>query len=123
MIANLDDLDQPLTEFSETVEALECSSNQECKNTNCCSKGKCQTSFVCYNGFKVLDDNCDFNYECYSRCCDKSSFAVCTEFKNCYSRCQTNQDCENLNFFLLGENETTIQEDVAPCCSEGHCTD
>jgi hypothetical protein len=49
----------------------ECNANRQCFDTNCCSKGKCQTSFVCYNGFKVLNDNCDYNYECYSRCCDQ----------------------------------------------------
>ena len=51
----------------------------------------------------MTKDTCDYNFECYSRCCFENT---CSHFFNCYETCKSNGDCKE-----------------SSCCSEGYCTD
>lgn len=52
----------------------------------------------------MYKDYCDFNFECFSRCCDDNK---CAHFATCYEKCMTNADCVK----------------TTGCCSQGFCTD
>jgi hypothetical protein len=70
----------------------------------CCSNAKCVHSNLCLQGQKLYKDYCDFNFECFSRCCDDN---ICAHFATCYEKCMTNSDCVK----------------TTGCCSQGFCTD
>mmetsp|Transcript_10940 Transcript_10940/g.18291 ORF Transcript_10940/g.18291 Transcript_10940/m.18291 type:complete len:109 (-) Transcript_10940:944-1270(-) len=98
---------------------VECNVNQECQvmGSYCCSDHKCVKSTFCYNGFKRPNDNCDFSYECFSRCCDPKT-GTCTSANKCLAKCQQNDDCSTNNSPVLHPNPS---QDF-PCCSNGYCT-
>lgn len=51
-----------------------CLNNYDCfASSVCCSRGACHDSSICLMGLKPLNDSCDFNYECQSRCCSVDS--------------------------------------------------
>ena len=80
-----------------------CKLNNDCIDTTyCCSDYSCVHPEKCLHGQKVTEDTCDFNFECYSRCCDSKT---CSHFLKCYKTCSANADCE-----------------ASACCSEGYCT-
>ena len=81
-----------------------CSINENCKRSSwCCSGGKCVPGSTCYQGSKLIDDFCENNYECLSRCCGRHQ-KQCRKFNTCARTCQNNSDC------TLG------------CCSFGYCS-
>ena len=80
-----------------------CNLNNDCIDTTyCCSDYSCVHPSKCLHGQKVTTDTCDYNFECYSRCCDSNS---CSHFLKCYKTCGSNADCKD-----------------SACCSEGYCT-
>ena len=80
-----------------------CKLNDDCIDTTyCCSDYSCVHPSKCLHGQKVIEDTCDYNFECYSRCCTNN---VCAHFLNCYKTCSSNSEC-----------------DESGCCSEGYCT-
>ena len=79
-----------------------CAQNNDCNvSTFCCSESKCVPGSVCYNGQKQSYDNCDFNFECLSRCCSGSE---CSHFQKCAQQCEVNKDCDS------------------ECCSFSYCS-
>ena len=85
------------------VEEIFCDINSDCISTTyCCSDYSCVHPSKCLHGQKVTHDTCDYNFECYTRCCASN---VCSHFLNCYQTCKTNSDCSDTG-----------------CCSEGFCT-
>ena len=80
-----------------------CSSNADCSSSSfCCSEGKCQNGSFCMIGIKILNDVCDFRYECLSRCCVDG---VCgQDIMHCRQYCERNSQCDSA------------------CCGEHHCT-
>ena len=89
---------------SSVAESILCYTNNDCvDSTYCCSTYSCTLPDKCLMGQKTTEDTCDYNFECYSRCCFGG---ICTHFLNCYVACEANSDCEQ----------------VGGCCSEGFCT-
>lgn len=78
--------------------------NSDCAGMSfCCSKGKCVESVICTMGFKQYNDNCDFRYECGTRCCHDKTH-TCTDPSYCHETCLRNQDCK-----------------ISSCCSNNQC--
>jgi len=49
-----------------------CKKNQDCINsTYCCKDFSCADPKICLHGGKQVEDICDFNFECMSRCCQE----------------------------------------------------
>ena len=85
------------------AEEIFCHYNNDCIDTTyCCSDYSCVHPSKCLHGQKVTTDTCDYNFECYSRCCSGSK---CAHFLNCHAKCSSNSECED-----------------SRCCSEGYCT-
>lgn len=85
------------------AEEIFCELNDDCIDTTyCCSDYSCVHPSKCLHGQKVTEDTCDYNFECYSRCCTEN---MCVHFLNCYKTCGSNQECKD-----------------SQCCSEGYCT-
>ena len=81
-----------------------CSSNYHCNVSSwCCSEYKCVPGFICQNGQKEINDVCDYQFECFSRCCNKNT-KKCSPVIDCVQDCKVNKDC------------TTV------CCSFGYCS-
>jgi len=92
----------PISTIAVTQEIF-CTLNNDCIDTSfCCSDYSCVHPSKCLHGQKVTMDTCDYNFECYSRCCDSNT---CSHFLKCYKTCNRNSDC-----------------DESDCCSEGYCT-
>ncbi len=92
----------PLTTSVENK--MLCFTNDDCvDSTYCCSTYSCTLPDKCLMGQKQTEDTCDYNFECYSRCCFGG---ICTHFLNCYVACTNNNNCDQ----------------VGGCCSEGFCT-
>ena len=65
-----------------------CTLNNDCiDSTYCCSDYSCVHPQKCLHGQKVTLDTCDYNFECYSRCCNDNT---CSHFLNCYKTCGSN---------------------------------
>ncbi|CDW83508.1 UNKNOWN [Stylonychia lemnae] len=80
-----------------------CGNNYDCIQASfCCSTYSCVHPSVCLHGQKLHNDNCDYNFECLSRCCNDNK---CSHFLRCYDKCLTNADCK-----------------MTGCCSEQYCT-
>ena len=68
-----------------------CKANNDCiQTTFCCSSYSCVNPRTCLHGNKTELDVCDYNFECLSRCCVNGA---CNHILQCYSQCETNQDC------------------------------
>ena len=91
-------------DISLTGTDIFCNTNNDCINTTfCCSTYSCVHPSKCLHGYKVTEDVCDYNFECFSRCCFLNQ---CSHFFNCYEPCMRNSDCAS----------------SSGCCSEGYCT-
>lgn len=81
-----------------------CSSNYHCNVSSwCCSEYKCVPGFICQNGQKEINDVCDYQFECFSRCCNKNT-KKCSPVIDCVQECKANKDC------------------TTGCCSFGYCS-
>jgi len=70
-----------------------CYKNNDCIDTTfCCSTYSCVHPSKCLHGEKVKEDYCDYNFECYSRCCFEN---LCSHFLNCHETCTKNSDCQS----------------------------
>ena len=78
--------------------------NDDCESI-CCSNspspslhsGRCKPAALCFDGFRLIDDRCEFTYECQSRCClvrDDQQGKQCSKFRLCMQECTMNMDCE-----------------------------
>ena len=86
---------------SDTI-GVPCLMNVDCQKSSwCCSGGKCVPGSTCYYGSKLIDDFCQYEYECLSRCCTKNA---CSNFVYCAKTCTDNSNC------------------VTGCCSFGYCS-
>ena len=83
---------------------MPCRLNEDCQKSSwCCSGGKCVPGSTCYQGSKLIDDFCDYGFECLSRCCPAGN-KKCSSFMYCAEQCETNSDC------------------AMDCCSFGYCS-
>ena len=64
----------------DTDEGQVCKRNSDCTISACCVQGQCANGHVCFSGFKVIEDFCEANYECQSRCCKHEQ---CSNPKQC----------------------------------------
>ena len=81
-----------------------CSSNYHCNVSSwCCSEYKCVPGLICQNGQKEINDVCDYQFECFSRCCNKKT-KKCSPVIDCVQECKVNKDC------------------TTGCCSFGYCS-
>lgn len=79
-----------------------CDANRDCWRTStCCSTKRCVMGYSCISGLKIVNDYCDFGYECLSHCCVKN---MCSIKYSCLEKCSYNSDC------------------ASNCCSQGVCT-
>lgn len=63
-------------------------SNFDCIETSYyCSDYSCAHFSKCLLGQKVTEDTCDYNFECYLRCCSSS---MCSSFLECYANREFN---------------------------------
>ena len=71
------------------ITSLDCDNNNHCYDSSfCCSRGKCVDSVTCTFGLKRVKDNCDFRYECSSRCCHENK---CNDkVSECKKQCKSN---------------------------------
>ena len=93
--------DTTADQSSDTI-GVPCTMNVDCQKSSwCCSGGKCVPGSTCYQGSKLINDFCNMNYECLSRCCRKNA---CSNFIYCAETCTQNSDCP------------------FQCCSFGYCS-
>ena len=60
-----------------------CQNNYHCNVSSwCCSEYKCVPGIICQNGQKEINDVCDYQFECFSRCCNKNT-NKCSPFMDC----------------------------------------
>ena len=81
---------------------LECATNRDCDKSNqCCVETSCQSGSLCLSSVKQIGDQCDFNYECMSKCCNSNDgIQVCTQSNDCVTSCFKQNDCTDFNHQL-----------------------
>ena len=58
-----------------------CKEDYDCsKSSFCCSNSQCCGGRICMMGLKRDGNNCNSNYECISRCCDRN---ICSSYGKC----------------------------------------
>ena len=69
-LAQQDTASMNLSEGSLVATEVLCYINNDCIDTTfCCSNYSCVHPDKCLLGEKNKEDYCDYNFECYSRCC------------------------------------------------------
>lgn len=97
-----------LNNYSKSFESdylgQSCQNNYHCNVSSwCCSEYKCVPGIICQNGQKEINDVCDYQFECFSRCCNKNT-NKCSPFMDCVQECKSNKDC------------------TSGCCSINYCS-